>query len=547
MPSVWAAKHTAERLFYTTEFDSLFMEGLCYMHADSLTMAQNRFETCAKLQPKSAAVAFQLSSLYALQQDTVRSIDQLKKATKLNPNNYYYQTSLAEIYTDQSNYKEAVKIYKKLTSLFPDKDYPFYMLSRCYYMMGDYKKSIQAYNQLEKRIGINPEITLEKIFAIALSGDIEGTEEAFKALHQKFPMNEELYYREGAVYYNLFDNLQKSIVCFEKTLSINPDHAEALRYACDLYDRMGEQAKVDETMVKIFASKSIPWEEKKELLKVAIAYYRTRVNYTDIVDTIFKKMVMADSGNEEIWNKYCDFLFDINDPQGAIEVTNACIDILPTCETCHFQRYSISEITNSDEVTEQLLDKTLQALPNHSFFLCKKAVLRFLQKDASWETYAQQCVENTNDSIQTNIATYVYATISSLYGESDQFEKAVKYTEKAHLLDPNDINTANNHAYYLALLGKDLEKAAEISYNVIQKEPLNSAYLHTYGYILMKLGKLDYAKFYMHQAVEYDHQTNYEVYHDYANLLEQLGEKEEAQKMFQVAKEIKEKNETQHP
>ena len=117
-------------------------------------------------------------------------------------------------------------------------------------------------------------------------------------------MNEELYYREGAVYYNLFDNLQKSIVCFEKTLSINPDHAEALRYACDLYDRMGEQAKVDETMVKIFASKSIPWEEKKELLKVAIAYYRTRVNYTDIVDTIFKKMVMADSGNEEIWNKY---------------------------------------------------------------------------------------------------------------------------------------------------------------------------------------------------------------------------------------------------
>ena len=84
MPSVWAAKHTAERLFYTTEFDSLFMEGLCYMHADSLNMAQNRFETCAKLQPKSAAVAFQLSSLYALQQDTVRSIDQLKKATKLN-------------------------------------------------------------------------------------------------------------------------------------------------------------------------------------------------------------------------------------------------------------------------------------------------------------------------------------------------------------------------------------------------------------------------------------------------------------------------------
>ena len=365
MPSVWAAKHTAERLFYTTEFDSLFMEGLCYMHADSLTMAQNRFETCAKMQPKSAAVAFQLSSLYALQQDTVRSIDQLKKATKLNPNNYYYQTSLAEIYTDQSNYKEAVKIYKKLTSLFPDKDYPFYMLSRCYYMMGDYKKSIQAYTQLEKRIGVNPEISIEKILAIALSGDMEGVEEAFQVLHQKFPMNDELYFKEGALYYNLFDNVEKSIVCFEKTLSINPDHADALRYACDLYDRMGEKAKVDETMVRIFGSKSIPWNEKKELLKIALNYYKPRPNYTDIMSTIFKKMVMADSGNEEIWAVYYEFLVMTNNKEEAFQTMNACIEMMPTCETCHMERYTLSEQIRNTQEREQLLDETLMALPNH--------------------------------------------------------------------------------------------------------------------------------------------------------------------------------------
>jgi tetratricopeptide (TPR) repeat protein len=51
----------------------------------------------------------------------------------------------------------------------------------------------------------------------------------------------------------------------------------------------------------------------------------------------------------------------------------------------------------------------------------------------------------------------------------------------------------------------------------------------------------------MHQAIEYDGQQTYELYYDYAKLLEQLGENQEAQKLFQVAKEINKKNETQHP
>lgn len=545
--SVWAAKQTAERLFYTTEFDSLFMEGLCYLHADSLPLAQNRFEACAKLQPKSAAIAFQLSSLYAMQQDTVRSIEQLKKATKLNPNNYFYYTSLAEIYTEQLNYKEAAKIYKKLTTLFPDKDYPFYMLSRCYYLMGDYKKSILSYKQLEKRIGINPEISLEKIYAIALSGDIEGVAEGFKALHQKFPINDDLYFKEGTLYYNLFDDLKRSIVCFEQALAINPEHPDALRYACDLYDRLGNRAKVDETMLSIFGCKSIPWAEKKELLKIAINYYKARPNYKDIMGTIFKKMVMADSGNEEVWAYYNDFLIKVNDQEGALEALNTCIEILPTCESCHLQRYILSEQIHTAKESELLLDETLKALPNHPFFLCHKAIFRFLKKDESWETYAQESVQNITDSTHITISTFVYGAIGSLYGDSNRLKESVLYSGKAYELTPDDPVAANNYAYYLALLEQDLEKAAEISYKVIQKEPLESSYLHTYGYILMKLGKLEFAKFYLHQAIEYDNKTHYEMYSDYAKLLEQLGEKEEAQRMFQLANEIKQENEKQHP
>lgn len=547
MPSAWACKHTAERLFYTTEFDSLFMEGLCYMHADSMALAQNRFEACAKLQPKSAAVAYQLSTLYAQNNDTINSIKQLKKAVKLNPNNYYYQTALAEIYSNQGKYKEAGNIYKDLTKLFPDKDFPIYMLCKCYFMMGDYKNSIQTYSKLEKRIGLTPEISLEKIYTIALTGDTAGVEAEFAKLYQKFPLNEDLYFREGAIYQSILGENKKALACYEKALAINPEHADALRYACDLYDRMGLSAQTDATMLKIFGAKTIGWGEKKALLKAALSFYKPRANYVDIMKTIFKRLILADNGNEEIWATYNEFLVNINDIDAAIESMNACISILPSCELCHIQRYDLTKATQSHAQAEALLDKSLAAIPNSAYLLCQKAILRFLQNDTQWETYAKQSVENLNDSIPIMISQYVYNMIGNMYGETNQVEEAANYTEKAHRLDPNEVSTANNLAYYWALLGKNLDKAAQLSYQVIQKEPLNSAYLHTYGYILMKQGKLEYAKFYMHQAIEYDGGQTYELYHDYAKILEQLGLDQEAKQYFQEAEKIKQNHEKQTP
>lgn len=546
-PSVWAAKHTAERLFYTTEFDSLFMEGLCYLHADSLPMAQERFEGCAKLQPKSAAVAYQLSNLYAIQQDTISSIDQLEKAIKHNPNNYFYHTALAEIYTSQENFEEAAKIYKELTKRFSDKDYPLYMLSRCYYHVGDYKKSIQTYNKLEERIGINPDIALEKIYIIALTNDLDAVSEEFAKLHQKFPFNDELYFREGAVYHSVFGQTEKAIACYEKALEINPEHADALRYACDLYDRSGNREKADATMLKIFGAKSIEWDEKRDLLRAALSFYKSRTNYESIIKTIFQKMILADNNNEEIWATYNEFLVGIGDTQAAMEAIETCISILPTCQICHIQRYDLAKTLLPEAEAEQLLDKTLQVLPNDPYFLCNKAIHRYLEHDTTWVSYAEKSIENLNDSTNAVVANYAYSMIGNMYGESNLIEKAVWCTEKSYLLNPSDVTTANNYAYYLALLKRDLDKAAKISYGVIQKEPINSSYLHTYAYILMQQGQLTHAKFYMHQALEYDKEETFEIYNDYAKLLEQLGEKEEAQKMFQMAKEIQQNHEKQTP
>ena len=51
----------------------------------------------------------------------------------------------------------------------------------------------------------------------------------------------------------------------------------------------------------------------------------------------------------------------------------------------------------------------------------------------------------------------------------------------------------------------------------------------------------------MHQAIEYDGGQTYELYHDYAKILEQLGLDQEAKQYFQEAEKIKQNHEKQTP
>lgn len=531
-------KQTAERLFYTAQFDSLYLEGLCYLQTDSILLAQNRLEACAQLQPKSAATAYQLATVYALQKDTLSCIKQLKKAVKYGPNNYFYYSALAEMYVAQNNYKQAAKVYQTITQKFPEKDYPLYTLSRCYSELGQYDKSVATYQKLEERIGITAEMSLEKSFVMALDGNWEGVEQEFNKLHEKFPLDDDLYFREG-LFYQSFLSHQPSLAiqCYEKAISLQPENSHALLYLCDLYERTGNLPKMEETLLRIFSAKSIEWSKKKELLTASYKYYYGKPQFEKMIDTIYQKMLLSTNDNEEIWNLYSQFLVEAERTEDAKEALQTCISILPTCELCHLQLLAISEQANQPAEYEQTLNQALRALPTHPLLLTSKANLLLTQKK-EWQPYAQQALQAITDSTQANFALYSYNLLGELYGQTQQYDQAAYCLSKAYALDSTNNMTANNYAYYLALCQKDLDKAAAISEKTILAEPLNSAYLHTYAYILMLQNQWQKAEFYMGQAVEYDQKTSYTIYYDYGQLLLKLGKTEQATPILNTAKEI---------
>lgn len=533
---------TAGRLFYGNEFDSLYVEGVCLLQTDSLLAAQSRLEACAKLQPKSGAVAYQLSTVYAMQQDTAKSIKQLKNAIKYSPNNYYYYTTLAEMYMESSDYKNAAKTYQTITKKFPKKDAPLYALSRCYYQLGDLPKSIETYTALEKRIGVNAGISLEKAFMLALNGNWAAVSVEFDKLHQKFPLDDDLYFREGVIYESIAPKgKSRAEFCYQTALELNPDNADALRYLCDLYEKTGNQVKMEETLLRLFASKSIEWREKKELLIAVNRYYANKLYYEQAMDAIFKKMIMADPTNEEIWLQYIIFLDEHERTEELYSTAADCIGIIPTCIYCHFGRINLAMRQKNDSLLEQFLRDGLKEMPN-SLFLNAMIAEYCYQVGLPWKDHAAKA-EWAIEADSSQVARVdAINTLAMIYYHENDYEKATDILTPLINDGTANIYTLNNYAFMLAKLGKDMDKASELSAKTIEKEPLEASFLHTYGYILWKQGKLELAKFYMEQSIQYRKKDFPSLFDDYANILDELGEHDKAKAARKQAKEIREQS-----
>jgi Tfp pilus assembly protein PilF len=115
---------------------------------------------------------------------------------------------------------------------------------------------------------------------------------------------------------------------------------------------------------------------------------------------------------------------------------------------------------------------------------------------------------------QKEFLMQVYAMEADIYYKEGDFRKAFSTYEEALKLDPNDIMILNNYAYFLSEKGMELQKALQMSKQVIENER-TSTYLDTYAWILYKQGKSREALKIMNEVINMDNSD--------AELWEHLG------------------------
>ena len=122
------------------------------------------------------------------------------------------------------------------------------------------------------------------------------------------------------------------------------------------------------------------------------------------------------------------------------------------------------------------------------------------------------------------------------YHEQGKLQRAFRFYNRALKLNPDNAGVLNNFAYYLAIEGRDLERALEMSERANRLVGNSSTFLDTQGWILYKLGRLDEAKTIMQRAVSFDMDSAETLFH-YAEILYALGDSFMARVYWQRALE----------
>ena len=124
-----------------------------------------------------------------------------------------------------------------------------------------------------------------------------------------------------------------------------------------------------------------------------------------------------------------------------------------------------------------------------------------------------------------------------IYDSMDEFEISDSLYERALLVDSANVLIANNYAYSLSERGVNLDRALELAELAVEKEPENSSYLDTIGWVLYKLGDYSKAEEYIQKAIDKD-ENNAVLFDHLADIFSKQNKNEKAKEYWEKALEL---------
>jgi tetratricopeptide (TPR) repeat protein len=113
------------------------------------------------------------------------------------------------------------------------------------------------------------------------------------------------------------------------------------------------------------------------------------------------------------------------------------------------------------------------------------------------------CLEASLDLNPTReLAVEIISQLGLTYDGMKNFAKSDSLYELGLKLDPDNHLLLNNYSYSLSERGLQLERSEKMSKKALEKDPNNSSYLDTYGWILYRMEKYKEAETYIKKAVD---------------------------------------------
>ncbi len=517
------------------EFEYTFIEGLKQKMIGNQQAAISLFSKCLTINPNSSSAMFELAKIHSGNGDMTSSSLLLEKAIKIEPENKWYKVLLAQIYEQGKQYKLAADLYQQLYQLNPDNMEYLYMNAALLSSAKEYDQAIEVYNTLEKKVGINDQIAVEKEQIFQATGK---KKEALAELQKLIDSNpqEPRYYGLLADYYLSEKDDVNALKYYMKILEIDPNNGFVLFSLTSFYREKEDKEKAWEYARKAFQNKSAEVDTKIQFYLMITAGPDKPFFTDDQISELVDILVKTNPDDFRVYTVYAEYLISKGK---LVEAREQLRKVLETQK----DNYMIWE--RMILISNDLLDfksiytdseKALALFPNQVTLYGLKAVacLQLEKYDEALEILKEgepYLLDNKILKIQFGLYQ------AEAYYKLNRVEEAFKAFDDVITLDPENWMAMNNYAYYLSVRNENLAKAEDLSSKAVRANPENSTYLDTYAWVLFMRKDYSLAKFYMETAMKNGGDKSGVITEHYGDILIMLGEKEKAMEEWKKAME----------
>jgi tetratricopeptide (TPR) repeat protein len=526
------------------QFDYYFYEAIREREKENYDVAIELLMKCYYLNSHDDALMYEFANIYALKGDINSAILYLANAVSLDKNNIWYQINLANLYLAIEDLAMATDIFEFTVEKFPDREEINYNLVELYLKQNRYQKAVEVLYRIEKKEGINEDVSFEKF---RIYYNVGKKKEAFKeidVLINKFP--KEMKYRilRGNIYLEEED-FKNALAQYNYVLEREADNGAARFAMAGYYEKTGEQDKAIAEMDYALRSKNIDVETKIGILVKYLEIISDNEDWEKRTSGLFETLIENHYGVPEIHHYYAVYLISLEKYNEAVKELETILDIKPQYLEAWYAIVEVKMMQNKMEDVIDIANDAINIFPDMPIWHLYKGIAYYQLKnfDESISEYSKglALVSDNNTTLKSDFL----GQLGDAYIEKNEKEKAFASYEEAIKLNRANAHVLNNYSYYLAINKTDLAKAEEMIKSCLRLVvPPPAATLDTYAWILFQQGYFNLAKKYIEEAIQNGGSTEYVIFEHYGDILFKTGAELDAIKAWEKSLELGNKSET---
>ena len=484
------------------KYDYFFLEAMRLKEKKDYASAFGLLQHCLDIHPNAASALYEVSQYYMFLRQVPQGQEALEKAVANAPDNYWYSQGLASLYQQQNELDKAVTLLEQMVVRFPAKQDPLFNLLDLYGRQEKYDEVISTLNRLEKRMGKNEQLSMEKFRIYLQMKDDKKAFQEMESLVQEYPMDMRYQVILGDVYLQN-GKKQEAYDVYQKVLAAEPDNPMAIFSMASYYKQTGQEELYQQQLDTLLLNKKVTPDTKVGVMRQMIVENEQADKDSTQIIALFDRIMKQEQDDPQIPMLYAQYLLSKNMESESVPVLEQVVDLDPTNKAARMMLIGAAVKKEDYKQIIKVCEPGIEATPDAlEFYYYLAVAYNQAEKPDSVISICKRALEHTTADSKKEIVSDFYSILGDMYHTQKQMKEAYAAYDSALVYNPSNIGALNNYAYYLSVERRDLDKAEEMSYKTVKAEPNNATYLDTYAWILFEKGNYAEARIYIDNAMK---------------------------------------------